>query len=50
MESAKKKKEEVYARRETFPDDFGARSSTINVSGKRLRPRSARARRSADYT
>jgi hypothetical protein len=41
-EGAKKRKEEVYDRREHIPGDFGARSSAINVSGKRLRPRSAR--------
>jgi hypothetical protein len=41
-EGAKKKREEVYARREGVPGDFGEGGNTINVSGKRLRPRATR--------
>jgi hypothetical protein len=41
-EGAKKKREEVYARREAAHGNFGEGGSTINVSRKRLRPRSAR--------
>jgi hypothetical protein len=41
-EGAKKRKEDVYARREAIPGDFGVGSSTTDVSEKRLRPRSAR--------
>jgi hypothetical protein len=42
-EGAKKKREEVYVRREgVLPGDFGEGGSTINVSGKRLRPHLAR--------
>ena len=41
-EGAKKRREDVHARRGTAPGDFGEGGSTINVSGKRLRRRSAR--------
>jgi hypothetical protein len=41
-EGAKKKREEVYARREGVLGDFGEGGSTINVIGKRLRPLLAR--------
>jgi hypothetical protein len=40
-EGAKKRREEVYAHGEAPPGDFGEEGSTINVSGKRLRHRSA---------
>jgi hypothetical protein len=36
-----KRREEVHARRGTVPGDFGEGGSTVNVSGKRLRRRSA---------
>jgi hypothetical protein len=40
-EGAKKRSEEVHSRRGTVPGDFGEGGSTVNVSGKRLRHRSA---------
>jgi hypothetical protein len=43
-EGTKKRREEVYAPRETAPGDFGEGGNTISVSGKRLRPRSAHER------
>jgi hypothetical protein len=42
-EGAKKRREEVHSRRGAVPGDFGEGGSTINVSGKRLRCRSAQA-------
>jgi hypothetical protein len=42
-EGAKKRREEVHSRRGAVPGDFGEGGSTINVSGKRLRRRSAQA-------
>jgi hypothetical protein len=42
-EGAKKTREEVHSRRGTIPGVFGEGGSTINVSGKRLRRRSAQA-------
>jgi hypothetical protein len=41
-EGTKKRREEVYSRREAVPIDFGERGSTIKVSGKRLRTHSTR--------
>jgi hypothetical protein len=38
---AKKRREEVHSRRGTVSGDFGEEASTVNVSGKRLRHRSA---------
>jgi hypothetical protein len=40
-EGAKKRREEVHSRRGTVLGDFGEGSNTVNVSGKRLRRRSA---------
>jgi hypothetical protein len=42
-EGAKKRREEVRSRRGAIPSDFGEGGSTVNVSGKRLRRRSAQA-------
>jgi hypothetical protein len=42
-EGAKKRREEVHSRRGTVAGDFGEGGSTVNVSGKRLRCRSAQA-------
>jgi hypothetical protein len=42
-EGAKKRREEVHSRRGAIPGDFGEGGSTINVSDKRLRCRSAQA-------
>jgi hypothetical protein len=42
-EGAKKRREEVHSRRGAIPGDFGEGGSTINVSSKRLRHRSAQA-------
>jgi hypothetical protein len=42
-EGAKKRREEVHSRRGAVPGDFGEGGSTVNVSGKRLRRRSAQA-------
>jgi hypothetical protein len=42
-EGAKKRREEVHSCRGTIPGDFWGRGSTVNVSGKRLRCRSAQA-------
>jgi hypothetical protein len=42
-EGAKKRREEVLSRRGADPGDFGEGGSTVNVSGKRLRRRSAQA-------
>jgi hypothetical protein len=42
-EGAKKRREEVHSRRGAIPGDFGEGGSTVNVSGKRLRRRSAQA-------
>jgi hypothetical protein len=42
-EGAKKRREEVHSRRGAVPGDFGEGGSTVNVSGKRLRHRSAQA-------
>jgi hypothetical protein len=42
-EGAKKRREEVHSHRGTVPGDFGEEGSTVNVSGKRLRCRSAQA-------
>jgi hypothetical protein len=40
-EGAKKRREEVHSRRGAVSSEFGEGGSTINVSGKRLRCRSA---------
>jgi hypothetical protein len=40
-EGAKKRREEVHFRRGAVPSDSGEGGSTINVSNKRLKPRSA---------
>jgi hypothetical protein len=40
---AKKRREEVHSRRGAVPSDFGEGGSTVNVSDKRLRRRSAQA-------
>jgi hypothetical protein len=40
-EGAKKRREEVHSRRGTVLGDFGEGGSIVNVSGKRLRHRSA---------
>jgi hypothetical protein len=42
-EGAKKRREEVHSHRGTVPGDFGEGGSMVNVSGKRLRHRSAQA-------
>jgi hypothetical protein len=42
-EGAKKRREEVHSRRGAIPSDFGEGGSTVNVSGKMLRRRSAQA-------
>jgi hypothetical protein len=42
-EGAKKRREEVHSRRGAIPGEFGEGGSTVNVSGKRLRHRSAQA-------
>jgi hypothetical protein len=42
-EGAKKRREEVHSRRGAIPGEFGEGGSTINVSGKRVRRRSAQA-------
>jgi hypothetical protein len=42
-EGAKKRREEVHSRRGTVLGDFGEGGSMVNVSGKRLRCRSAQA-------
>jgi hypothetical protein len=42
-EGAKKRREEMHSRRGAVPGDIGEGGSTINVSGKRLRHRSAQA-------
>jgi hypothetical protein len=42
-EGAKKRREEVHSHRGAVPGEFGEGGSTVNVSGKRLRRRSAQA-------
>jgi hypothetical protein len=40
-EGAMKRREKVHSRKGTVPSDFGEGGNTVNVSGKRLRHRSA---------
>jgi hypothetical protein len=40
-EGAKKRREEVHSHRGAVPGDFGEGGNTVNISGKRLRRRSA---------